>query len=145
MNRTLQFLLISFFILSSGCASLQGLNSKASVPGNVQDMEQQPVGPSYLDFSDILIPAELSGVSSESYITNGFGRIVIRGRVDGISVEKFFMTGMPSTGWAFMDEYRYMGNIKMFFSKPDKIASILISENPMDTKVEIWVTPLRKN
>ena len=103
-----------------------------------------PKGPSFLDFADILIPSELSKDTSGSYIVNGFGRLVVTGRVDGDSIEKFFSSTMPSADWSRLDEYRYQDNIKMFFMKPDKLASILISENPMDTRVEIWVTQIKQ-
>jgi len=131
--------LVLMALFAFACAGIQEKDAKSPQPAQVQP----PKGPSYLDFNDILVPAELSKDASGSYITNGYGRMLVRGRVDGSSVEKFFLTGMPATGWIFMDEYRYQGNIKMFFKKADKISTILISENPMDTRVEIWVTPLR--
>ncbi len=140
---TSAILLISII---SGCSGLQlhdvkprDLQPSATAPASA------PKEPSYLDFPDVLIPSELSRDASECYMVNGFGRLVVRGRVDGDSIEKFFGSTMPSSGWSRSDEYRFQDNIKMFFMKPDKLASILISENPMDTRVEIWVIQIKQN
>jgi hypothetical protein len=131
---------------TSGCSSLKLHDVKPrELPQQSPAQAPAPKGPSYMDFADVLIPAELGKDSSGSYIVNGFGQLVVRGRVDGESVEKFFSSTMPSAGWSRLDEYSFQGNIKMYFSKPDKIASILISENPMDTRVEIWVVQTKKN
>ena len=137
---------ILLIVSVSGCSSLNLHDVKPrELPQQAPVQTPAPKGPSYLDFADILIPAELGKDASESYIVNGFGQLVVRGRVDGESVEKFFSSTMPSAGWSRLDEYRFQGNIKIYFSKPDKLASILISENPMDTKVEIWVTQTKKS
>jgi hypothetical protein len=144
-----RYILIAAILLIlsiSGCNGMKLHDVKPrELPQQAPTQAPAPKGPSYLDFADILIPAELGKDASESYIVNGFGRLVVRGRVDGESVEKFFSSTMPSAGWSRLDEYRFQGNIKMYFSKPDKLASILISENPMDTKVEIWVAQIKKN
>jgi hypothetical protein len=137
---------ILVFVSISGCSSFKLHDVKPrELPQQTPAQAPAPKGPSYMDFADILIPAELGKDASESYIVNGFGQLVVRGRVDGESVEKFFSSTMPSAGWSRLDEYSFQGNIKMYFSKPDKLASILISENPMDTKVEIWVVQTKKN
>jgi hypothetical protein len=137
---------ILLIVSVSGCSGLKLHDVKPrELPQQPPAQTPVPKGPSYLDFADILIPAELGKDASESYIVNGYGQLVVRGRVDGESVEKFFSSTMPSAGWFKLDEYRFQGNTKIYFSKPDKIASILISENPMDTKVEIWVTQTKKN
>jgi hypothetical protein len=140
---TAAFILIPFV---SGCTGMTLHEVKPrELPQQTSTPASAPKGPSFMDFSDILIPSELSKDDSGSYLVNGFGCLVVTGRVDGDSIEKFFSSTMPSAEWARLDEYRYQGNIKMFFMKPDKLASILISENPMDTRVEIWVTQIKQH
>jgi hypothetical protein len=131
--------------LVSGCNGMTLHEVKPrELPQQATAPAPAPKGPSFMDFADILIPSELSKDTSGCYIVNGFGRLVVTGRVDGDSIEKFFSSTMPSAEWSRLDEYSYQGNIKMFFMKPDKLASILISENPMDTRVEIWVTQIKQ-
>jgi len=135
---------LALMMTLTGCAenfNLGGIGQgRLTPPASAQN--QTPPSPVYLDFDDVLVPPELKRSSVESYLSNGFGRMVLSGRVDGDSLMKFFISGMPSTGWQVLDQYKYQGAIRLFFAKPDKISTILITENPMDTKVEIWVTPL---
>jgi hypothetical protein len=136
---------LALIMALTGCANrfnLGGIGQgqAAAQPAAVQN--DAPPSPVYMDFNDVLIPPELKRSATESFLSNGFGRLVLTGRVDGDSLSTYFISSMPSTGWQALDQYKYQGSIKLFFSKPDKISTILISENPLDTKVEIWVTPL---
>jgi len=136
---------LALMMTLTGCAerfNMGGIGQgRLSAPAPAVQSETPP-SPGYLDFDDVLVPPELKRSAGESYLSNGFGRMVLSGRVDGDSLSKFFISGMPSTGWQVLDQYKYQGAIRLFFAKPDKISTILITENPMDTKVEIWVTPL---
>jgi hypothetical protein len=140
-------IILASMVLLSGCANRfnqGGMGQAPAAPQTVAAPQPEvPPSPVYLDFNDVLVPPELKRSTGESYLSNGFGRLVLSGRVDGDSLAKFFISGMPSTGWQTLDQYKYSGAIKLFFAKPDKISTILITENPMDTKVEIWVTPLK--
>ncbi|HON37384.1 MAG: hypothetical protein ACOX3E_02450 [Desulfomonilia bacterium] len=126
------------FLVLPGCARIQETFS-----GSPASQEARPV-PRYLDFSDILLPGELNKVVQESYITNGHGRLVLSGRLQGESLAQYFMTSMYSDGWTTLNQYKYQGAIKLFFKKSERIASILITENPLGTRVEIWAVPLGK-
>ena len=97
--------------------------------------------PRYLDFQDILIPGEVEKVEGDTFISNSYGRLMVRGRVYSDSAADFFKTSMATDGWAFQNEYRFKSSIKLFFSKPGKISSILITESPFGCRMEIWVTP----
>lgn len=138
-------LLLLCITLLSGCANRFGLRNPGgpSAPAPQTPPIESKIGPVYMDFPDVLVPGELKRSAGECYLSNGFGRLVLSGRVEGESLATFFKSGMPTTGWQVLDEYKYSGATKLFFAKPDKIASVLIMENPMDTKVEIWVTPLK--
>ncbi len=126
------------FLVLPGCARIQETFS-----GSIASQEARPV-PRYLDFSDVLLPGELNKVAQESYITNGYGRLVLSGRLEGESLAQYFATSMYSDGWTTLNQYKYKGAIKLFFKKSERIATILITENPLGTRVEIWAVPMGK-
>lgn len=129
--------MMSVFLLP-GCAKLQETLNGSPASQSAKS------SPRYLDFGDILIPGDLNMVQKESYITNGHGRIVLTGRVYAESLAQFFITSMNSDGWAMMNQYKYQGAIKIFFKKSERFSSILITEDPLRTWVEIWVVPQEK-
>jgi hypothetical protein len=137
MRKTVLMSLILVFMLA-GCAQLKNATS-----GGSSTPEVRP-SPRYLDFADILIPGELERVAKECNITNGFGKLVVSGRVEVESLSQFFITSMNSEGWVSLNQYKFQGTIKLFFKKPDKFASVLIEENPLATRVELWVVPQEK-
>lgn len=137
MRRALVVGLAALLMLS-GCAQMKGAGT-----GTTPAQETRPT-PRYLDFADILIPGELERVAKECFITNGFGRLVVSGRVQSESLSQFFITSMNSEGWIALNQYKFQGSIKIFFKKQDKFASILIVEDPLTTRVEIWVVPQEK-
>ena len=127
-----------FVLVLAGCAQLKNATSGMST-----GPETKP-SPRYLDFADILIPGELERVAKECNITNGYGKLVVSGRVEAESLSQFFITSLNSEGWVALNQYKFQGSIKLFFKKQDKFASLLIEENPLATRVEIWVVPQEK-
>lgn len=125
-------------VVLPGCAEMKEKLTGSPVSKSAQS------APRYLDFSDILIPGELTKNAKESYITNGQGRMVLSGKVYGDSLAQFFLTSMYSEGWTTLNQYKYQGSIKLFFKKSERFASILIMENPLGTWVEIWEVPQEK-
>lgn len=71
---------LAVLLLLSGCAQLKGAGANAPRPPRRPGLH-----PGYLEFPDILIPGELERVSKECFITNGFGRLVVSGRVQSES------------------------------------------------------------
>jgi len=138
MMRRAVLVSLAVLLLVSGCAQL-----KSAGNGAASDQEMRPT-PRYLDFSDILIPGELNRVPKDCFITNGFGRLVASGRVQSESLAQFFITSMNSEGWVSLNQYKFQGSIQLFFKKQDKFASILIAEDPLTTRVELWVVPQEK-
>ncbi len=136
--RRAVFVSIVLVLMLAGCAQLKNATSSASTTP-----ETRP-SPRYLDFADILIPGELERVAKECNITNGFGKLVVSGRVEVESLSQFFITSMNSEGWVSLNQYKFQGSAKLFFKKQDKFASVLIEENPLATRVEIWVVPQEK-
>lgn len=144
MNRCSRALALLVFgawlCVLPGCVQVQDsvrdtFSSEAKAP------EIKPA-PRYLDFGNVLIPGELKRVESDTYLLNDHGRLVVTGRVQGDSLARFFRTAMANDGWRMLNEYTFQGSIKQFYLSGDAVASILIAENPLDTKVEIWLTPL---
>jgi len=125
-------------LMFSGCAQLKNAAS------NVTSSSETRPSPRYLDFADIMIPGELERSAKECYITNGFGKLVVTGRVETESLAQFFITSMNDEKWVALNQYKYQGSVKLFFKKQDKFAEILIEENPLATRVEIWVVPQEK-
>ncbi|MEA3221557.1 MAG: hypothetical protein U9P49_00115 [Thermodesulfobacteriota bacterium] len=126
---------LAISIMIPGCA-----NIKEYFGAKTATTQKAGPHPCYLDFKDVLVPGELKKSESESFITDANGILVLSGRVDKDSLAEFFKTSMTSDGWIFQHEYGFKSSIKLFFSKPGKISSFLISENPLGTTVEIWVT-----
>lgn len=122
-----------------GCASLQEKMNGGQGVGQTQSP------PRYLDFADVLVPGDLEKDAKESYlINNSHGRLVVKGRVYADSLAQFFITSMNTDGWAMLNQYKYQGSIKLFFKKSERFSTILITENPLATWVEIWVVPQEK-
>jgi hypothetical protein len=135
-----RIVLIGFVLLLilAGCAQLKNSTSSTS-----STPETRP-SPRYLDFADILIPGDLERSAKECYITNGFGKMVVSGRVESESLSQYFITSMNAEGWVSLNQYKFQGSIKLFFKRQDRFAEILIEENPLSTRVEIWVIPQEK-
>jgi hypothetical protein len=130
--------LVMAILLLTGCAQMKETFS------NMTSKQETRPSPRYLDFNDILIPGELEKVQKESFIINGNGRLVLSGRVENESLSQFFITSMNSEGWVSLNQYKYQGAIKLFFKKQQKFATIVISEDPLSTRVEIWEVPQEK-
>jgi hypothetical protein len=138
MKRMILLSLIIASLLLPGCAQMK------QTFNNATGKQDTPPSPRYLDFNDILIPGELEKVQKETYIINGQGRLVLSGRVENDSLSQFFITSMNKEGWVALNQYKYQGSIKLFFKKQDKFSTIVISEDPLSTRVEIWEIPQEK-
>ena len=131
-------LMMSSLVLP-GCASL-----KETFNGN-KEAGQAQSQPRYLDFADVLIPGDLTKDPKDScIINNNHGLLVVKGRVYADSLAQFFITSMNTDGWVMLNQYKYQGSIKLFFKKSERFSTILITENPLLTRVEIWVVPQEK-
>ncbi len=121
-------LIMSLALLLGGCSAIDEL-IKGRDPEVITEHR-------YLAFRDVLIPGGMS--EAESDIENGQGRLVLSGRIEGLSLLRFFNSSMVSDGWSLVKKIQYNGAVKLFFEKEGAIASINISENPVTTRVEIW-------
>lgn len=139
MRRTLPAI-VAVMLLLSGCAQMKSMGLGAEKPAG----EEARPAPRFLDFSDVLVPGELQRVNKDCFISNGFGRLVVSGRVQAESLAQFFLTSMNQDGWVSLNQYKFQGSTKLFFKKPDRFATILVTEDPLSTRVEIWVIPQEK-
>ncbi len=141
MKRVLLYILmipLAAMLFLPGCAQVREKFSQTPASAAKQPSAR------YFDFNDVLIPGDLAKEFKESFITNGHGRLVLSGRVESESLSQYFITSMYTDGWAALNQYKYQGSIKLFFKKSERIATILITENPLGTRVEIWVIPQGK-
>jgi len=138
MRKTILLSLVAASLLLPGCAQMK--DTFSGMPAK----QETPPSPRYLDFSDIMIPGEMEKVPKDSFILNGQGKLVVSGRVEPESLSQFFITSMNQEGWVALNQYKFQGSIKLFFKKQEKIATILISEDPLSTRVEIWEIPQEK-
>jgi hypothetical protein len=134
-----------FLVLVMGVLVLPGCaNLKDSMTGS-KDAKQAQAQPRYLDFADVLVPGDLEKDTKDSYIVNNsHGKMVLKGRVYADSLAQFFITSMNTDGWVMLNQYKYQGSIQLFFKKSERFSTILITENPLSTRVEIWVVPQEK-
>ena len=124
------------FLLPAGCAYFQ----KEIEPA------EQAAAVRYYHFEDIKIPAELKLDARRSFIHDVAGfkarTMYFKGYVDSNSLVNFFTDSMLRDGWQLKSIFRYPTMLYLF-EKPKKVCIILIKEEILTTKVEIWVSPLR--
>lgn len=139
-------LALSTLTAFSGCAEL-GMGG-GSGPGQSSDpfasstMETPPYRAN--EFSDLLIPSELSWDREKSMIvrTDSFAGGVLNysGRVEIASLSDFFTNSMIKNGWKLAGSAKY-SNILLAFTKPNKTCTIVLYEDKLllRTLVSIYV------
>jgi len=125
-------------LLLTGCASLKGSSGDAAVEGT------DPNAPLYYDFGDVLVPREMKVDKNASFVfrTPGLsaGVLSMKGRVEGNSLIAFFENNMANDNWSLVSAFKSYRNI-MLFKKERRWCVINITEKPMYTYLEIWVSP----
>jgi len=120
----------------SGCAGAGGAGPES------QDKGFAP--PIYYDFGDVRLPEELKVDSKSSFVyrTPEFsaGVLVLEGRVELYSLISFFENSMATDKWKFISSFKSPRTI-MLFHKDNRWCVINITENKLNTLVEIWVSP----
>lgn len=140
-------LALAGLVTLSGCAEmgLGGSSDQGHAPDSFasSSTDNQPYRAN--EFSDLLIPSELSWDREKSMIvrTDSFAGGVLQyyGRVDIASVSDFFTNSMVRNGWKLAGSAKYK-NILLAFTKPNKTCTIVLSEDKllMRTQVTIYVT-----
>jgi hypothetical protein len=133
-SKFIIFTCLAALLIVSGCAG-----SKKSGP------TAGPM-PVYFDFEDVLIPAELKVISSDSFVytTAGItaGVVALKGRVDAKSLIDFFENNMPKDGWSQISAFKSPRTL-LLFRKEDRWCAIILTEKSFKTYVEIWVSPTK--
>lgn len=142
-NRLLVCMLLILLLVGVGCATMK---KSEDISGETSEKKSEVKGPTpvYYDFTDVLIPAELTldKKSSFVYSTPSFsaGVLVFEGYVQGESLVNFFTTNMAKDGWTLKSSFRYR-RVILNFEKGQRSCLVTVAEFPLNTKVEIWVAP----
>ena len=111
-----------------------------------REIEPADVAPtrSYFKFEDIKVPEQLKLDRNRSFVHDvaGFkaGTLYFSGNVEVNSLVAFFSDSMLNDGWRLKSSFRYPKIIHLF-EKAGKSCIIIIEEDFMNTRVEIWVAP----
>ena len=99
---------------------------------------------SYFNFEDIKVPKHLKLDRGRSFVHDvaGFkaGTLYFSGNVEVNSLVAFFSDSMLKDGWRLKSSFRYPKMLHLF-EKEGKSCIIIIEEDFMNTRVEIWVAP----
>jgi len=135
--------LMTFFLLFSGCAMFKGKKSGSSA-ASTSTRSKNEKAPHYQDFSDILIPGEMKMDKKNSFVykTPGFtsGVLSAKGRVDANSLIRFFENNMEKDNWSLVSAFVSPRTI-MLYQKENRWCVINISDKDFNTYAEIWVAP----
>jgi hypothetical protein len=136
-------MLLFILLAGVGCASIK---KSEDISEDISEPKSEVKGPTpvYYDFTDILVPAELTLDRENSFVysTPSFstGVLVFEGYVKGESLVHFFTTNMANDGWILKSSFRYR-RVILNYEKDQRSCLISIAEFPLSTKVEIWVAP----
>lgn len=120
---------------------------KESAAAQPEATESKATVNQYHEFSDVLIPGELTVKPKRSYVyrTPGFaaGLLVFQGRIDAASLSSFFESNMARDNWRYTSAFKYNPMI-MIFEKDNRACVIRIEETMFVTHVEVWMAPTSK-
>jgi len=141
--------IFSVFSLSS-CSSNYFVQKNNNFSNATQAQEEKasshhPAG-QYAEFQDILVPEPMKiqpkkSLSFETGNNVQVGVLVYEGKAEPRSLFQFFLNNMPNRNWRLVSYLKY-GRYMAVFEKGDKICTIYLEENPFNTLLNIWVTPL---
>ncbi len=142
-----------FLILGLTLAAGTGLaqhhevsTSKDRAESSTPNPDPKPESPDalYYDFSDVLVPKQLSLKKDESFVydTSSFtaGFLTFEGRVELRSLTQFFVEAMSQDNWLLGAKFTHK-EVVLLFEKPNKRSIMYITETRFKTKVRIWVAP----
>jgi hypothetical protein len=126
-----------------GCSSLSKKDNKATAPAS---KTSTAVAARYYDFGDVLVPKELKVDKKSSFIyqTGEFsaGVLVLKGRVETSSLISFFESNMAKDNWNIISSFKSERTM-LLFQKTHRWCVINITDEAINTYVEIWVAPTR--
>lgn len=124
-----------------GCAS-----SSSNSPPPSQAALRKDAGsmPTYYDFSDVMVPSELTLVRGESFVYAASGTtagvLTLKGRVDRDSLITFFDNNMAKDNWRMISSFSAPKAI-LLFQKDTRWCVISIEDGFWNEYVKVWVAP----
>jgi hypothetical protein len=113
-------------------------------PGDTKKVEAQKRLPDVREFEDVLVPRDMLVDRDASFVYSGAGQpmglLRMSGRVEAISLMRFFKTSMPNDGWQLVSELRAPQTFLMF-QKAKRMCVILIADETFQTFADVWVVP----
>jgi hypothetical protein len=112
--------------------------------GDTKKVEAQKRLPDVREFEDVLVPRDMNVDRDASFVYNGAGQplglLRMSGRVDAISLMRFFKTNLTNDGWQMVSELRAPQSFLMY-QKAKRMCVILIEDGTFQTFADIWVVP----
>jgi hypothetical protein len=137
--------MITIVFSVSGCSSLSKKDNKATAP---ESKTGPAVAAQYYDFGDVLIPKQLKVQKKSSFVyhTSGFsaGVLVLKGRIEASSLISFFETNMANDNWNMISSFKSERTM-LLFQKAHRWCVMSITDEAINTYVEIWVAPTAKD
>ncbi len=136
MKVRAMFVAFAAVLMLSGCAG-SGFEIK-------NPFEQPSLTDSYVaQFRDIPIPAPMTSLTKESYVTVGHdgGKIGLEsfdGRVDAASLANVMMQNMARSGWQLRGSSSGMRAIQLYQKEPH-YAVIFYNEGLINSTMDVWV------
>lgn len=137
--------LVLFCIFAVGCSTLEkkNIDRTASSSDPKPDKKEDKNKPLYYEFSDVLIPAQLTPIQDSSFVyqTAGLsaGVMTFKGRVEMSSLVTFFERNMRKDNWRRVSVFKSPRTI-LLFQKDNRWCVIHITAG-YKTDVTIWVAP----
>lgn len=145
LRKALWIMLIITLFSATACETL-GLQRKSSSKSSRQS-DSTPVAKEqtnyYYDFDDVLVPRDMKLNEKESFVYDTAelkgGVMVFSGRVNHWSLADFFIRSMPRDGWKLLSSFKSERTI-LVFEKDESDCIVTITDSPIKTSLEIWVT-----
>jgi hypothetical protein len=112
--------------------------------GDTKKVDVQKGLPDVREFDDVLVPRDMLVDRDASFAYRGAGQpmglLRMSGRVDAISLTRFFKTNMLNDGWKMVSELRAPQSLLMY-QKDKRLCVILIEDGTFQTFADVWVVP----
>ena len=130
---------VALILFCAGCSS-----APKTTDGSDARETDEKNAPLYYDFDDVLVPRELklNAKSSFVYHTSGLtaGVLVFTSKVERSSLIQFFENNMTKDNWQAVSSFKSPRTL-LVFQKENRWCVINITDNNLETLVEIWAAP----
>ena len=116
--------------------------------GDTKKVEAQKRLPDVREFEDVLVPRDMTVDRDASFVYSGAGQPIgllrMSGRVDAISLIRFFKTNLTNDGWQMVSELRAPQSFLMY-QKAKRMCVILIEDGTFQTFSDVLGSCLRND